>query len=104
MAIKIDLDPIDGPTHGAQQLSFFNGHYDSWCCLPVAGLLAFNEEPEQYLFTCVLRPGNVSAGVGASGILSRLLPRLQAAFTRARLLVCLHGGFAAAGVTQAERP
>jgi hypothetical protein len=36
--ITIDLDPTDDPTHGAQQLTFFNGHYDTWCCLPVAGL------------------------------------------------------------------
>jgi len=28
----------------------------------------------------VLRPGNVSASVGALGILSRLLPKLRAAF------------------------
>ena len=27
--ITIDLDPTDDPTHGAQQLTFFNGHYDS---------------------------------------------------------------------------
>ncbi len=25
--ITIDLDPTDDPTHGAQQLTFFNGHY-----------------------------------------------------------------------------
>jgi hypothetical protein len=30
--ISIDLDPTDDPTHGGQQLSFFNGHYDCWCC------------------------------------------------------------------------
>ena len=29
--ITIDLDPTDDATHGAQQLTFFNGHYDSWC-------------------------------------------------------------------------
>ncbi|MGB5102778.1 MAG: transposase, partial [Steroidobacteraceae bacterium] len=56
--ITIDLDPTDDPTHGAQPLSFFNGHYDSWCYLPVAGFLTFDEEAEQYLFACVLRPGN----------------------------------------------
>ncbi len=94
--ITIDLDPTDDPTHGAQQLTFFNGHYDSWCYLPVAGFLTFNEEPDQYLFAYVLRPGNASAGVGALGILSRLLPRLRAAFPRARLRVRLDGGFAAA--------
>ena len=94
--ITIDLDPTDDPTHGAQQLTFFNGHYDTWCHLPVAGFLTFNEEPDQYLFAYVLRPGNASAGVGAIGILSRLLPRLRAAFPRARLRVRLDGGFAAA--------
>jgi hypothetical protein len=26
--ITVDLDPTDDPTHGAQQLTFFNGHYD----------------------------------------------------------------------------
>jgi hypothetical protein len=50
--ITIDLDPTDDPTHGAQQLTFFNGHYDTWCYLPVAGFLTFNEEPEQS------KPGN----------------------------------------------
>ena len=93
--ITIDLDPTDDPTHGAQQLTFFNGHYDSWCYLPVAGFLTFNDESEQYLFAYVLRPGNVGAAVGALGILSRLLPRLRAAFPRARLRVRLDGGYAA---------
>ncbi|MBV6416817.1 MAG: hypothetical protein CMLOHMNK_01432 [Steroidobacteraceae bacterium] len=92
--ITIDLDPTDDPTHGAQQLTFFNGHYDSWCYLPVAGFLTFNDEPEQYLFAYVLRPGNVAAAVGALGILSRLLPRLRTAFPRARLRVRLDGGYA----------
>lgn len=94
--ITIDLDPTDDPTHGAQQLTFFNAHYNSWCYLPMVGFLSFNEEPDQYLFAYVLRPGNVGAGVGALGILSRLLPRLRAAFPRARVRVRLDGGFAAA--------
>src|ERR1019366_9739911 len=41
--ITIDLDPTDDPTHGAQQLTFFNGYYDTGCYLPVAGFLTFNE-------------------------------------------------------------
>jgi len=94
--ITIDLDPTDDPTHGAQQLTFFNGHYDTWCYLPVAGFLTFNEESDQYLFAYVLRPGNATASVGAIGILSRLLPKLRAAFPRARLRVRLDGGFASA--------
>src|SRR6266851_4481403 len=46
--VTIDLDPTDDPTHGAQQLSFFNGHYDTWCYLPVMGFVSFNDEAEQY--------------------------------------------------------
>jgi hypothetical protein len=96
--ITIDLDPTDDPTHGAQQLTFFNGHYDTWCYLPVAGFLTFNHEPEQYLFSYVLRPGNAPATRGAIGILRRLLQRLRSAFPRARILVRLDGGFAASEV------
>jgi len=55
--VSIDLDPTDDPTHGAQQLSFFNGHYDTWCYLPVMGFVSFNNEAEQYLCASVLRPG-----------------------------------------------
>lgn len=96
--ITIDLDPTDDPTHGAQQLTFFNAHYDTWCYLPVAGFLTFNHEPEQYLFAYVLRPGNASATRGAIGILSRLLERVREAFPHARVLVRLDGGFASAQV------
>jgi hypothetical protein len=96
--LTIDLDPTDDPTHGAQQLTFFNGHYDSWCYLPVAGFVTFNHEPEQYLLAYVLRPGNAPATRGAIGILRRLLERLREAFPRARVLVRLDGGFAASKI------
>lgn len=92
--ITVDLDPTDDPTHGAQQLSFFNGHYDTWCYLPVAGFVTFDDEPEQYLAAYVLRPGNAPATLGAVGILKRLLLRLRRAFPRAQLQVRLDGGFA----------
>ena len=43
--IIIDLDPTDDRTHGAQQLSFFNGYYDSWCYLPLLAFLTFDRRP-----------------------------------------------------------
>jgi len=92
--VTIDLDPTEDPTHGAQQLSFFNGHYDSWCYLPVMGFLSFNDEPEQYLCTAVLRPGNVTAAFGAVGILRRLLLMVRYFLPRVRIRVRLDGGFA----------
>ena len=44
--ITLDLDPTDDPTHGAQQLNFFNGYYDSWWYLPLLAFLTFDDEPE----------------------------------------------------------
>lgn len=92
--ITIDLDPTDDPTHGAQQLTFFNHHYDSYCYLPVVGFLSFDEESEQYLVAAVLRPGNAHGSVGAIGILRRLIQRVKKAFPWARIRVRLDGGFA----------
>jgi len=92
--IMVELDPTDDPTHGAQQLTLFNGHYDTWCYLPVAGFIRFDEEPEQYLFAYVLRSGKAPAKLGAIGILKRVLARLRVAFPKAQLQVRLDGGFA----------
>ena len=92
--ITIDLDPTDDPTHGAQQLTFFNGHDDSWCYLPLLAFLTFDREVEQYVCAAVLRPGNASAMRGTLGVLRRLLARLRVAFPKARFLVRLDGGFA----------
>ena len=92
--VTIDLDPTDDPTHGAQQLSFFNGHYDTWCYLPVMGFVSFNHEAEQYLCAAVLRPGNVTAAVGAVGILRRLIQLTRYFLPGARIRVRLDGGFA----------
>jgi hypothetical protein len=92
--VTIDLDPTDDPTHGAQQLSFFNGHYDKWCYLPVMGFVSFNDEAEQYLCAAVLRPGNVTAAVGAVGLLRRLIQIIRGCFPGVTLRVRLDGGFA----------
>lgn len=91
--ITIDLDPTQDPTHGGQQLSFFNSTYDSWCYLPVAGFVTFDNEPDQYLFCCVLRAGNATGKHGCLGILKRLLPRLRKAFPKARIRIRLDAGF-----------
>jgi hypothetical protein len=93
--ITIDLDPTDDPTHGAQQLTFFNGHYDCWCYLPLLAFLTFDDEDEQYLCAAMLRPGNAPAARGARGLLRRLIDLLRIAFPKARFLVRLDGGFAA---------
>lgn len=92
--ITIDLDVTDDPTHGAQQLTFFHGHYDTWCYLPLVAFLTFNEEADQYLCAALLRPGNAATATGADGLLKRIIVLLREAFPGVRLRVRLDGGFA----------
>ena len=92
--ITIDFDPTDDPTHGQQEFTFFNGHYDTWCYLPLLGFVSFDNEAEQYLVLALLRPGNSPAKRGAIGRLRYLFRQLRAAFPGARLRVRLDGGFA----------
>ncbi len=92
--ITIDLDPTDDPTHGQQEFTFFNGHYDTWCYLPLVATVTFNDEAEQFAVAAVLRPGNAPASRGAIGLLRRLFTKLRAAFPDATLRVRLDGGFA----------
>jgi hypothetical protein len=92
--ITIDLDPTDDPTHGQQEFTFFNGHYDTWCYLPLVATVTFNDEAEQFAVAAVLRPGNAPASLGARGLLRRLLGQLRQAFPTATFRVRLDGGFA----------
>jgi hypothetical protein len=98
--ITIDLDPTDDPTHGQQEFTFFNGHYDTWCYLPMVATVTFNAEAEQFAVAAVLRPGNAPAHHGARGLLRRLCRQLRAAFPTAVLRVRLDGGFASAKLFQ----
>ena len=92
--ITIDLDPTDDPTHGQQEFTFFNGHYDTWCYLPVVATVTFDAEAEQYAVAAVLRPGNAPASLGACGLLRRLIRHLREAFRSPTIRVRLDGGFA----------
>ena len=93
--ITIDLDSTADPTHGQQELTFFNRHYDTHCYLPLLGFVSFNDEPEQYLVLAVLRPGNATEKSGVVvGLLGRLLALVRAAFPQAALNLRLDGGFA----------
>src|SRR5437870_6519428 len=78
--VTIDLDPTDDPTHGQQEFTFFNGHYDTWCYLPLVATVTFDDEAEQYAVAAVLRPGHAPASLWA--------------FRAPTIRVRLDGGFA----------
>ena len=65
--------------------------YDSNCYLPLAGFLTFHQEPDQYLFSYLLRPGNADAKEGCFGLLKRVLPKLRQTFPGA--VIRLDSGF-----------
>lgn len=91
--ITVDLDGTDDPTHGQQQLSFFNGYYDTHCYLPYVATVQFDKERELYALGGILRPGNASASHGAVSILRRILQLLREYFPQAKLCVRLDAGF-----------
>jgi Transposase DDE domain group 1 len=88
--IVIDLDGTDDPTHGQQQLSFYHGYYEEHMYHP---LFVFDGQ-DGFPLAAVLRPGNTHDSHGAVTILKRLLPRLQAAYPEALILVRADAGFA----------
>ena len=57
--IVLDMDSSVSPTHGEQEMSVWNGHYECTCYHP---LFVFNQFGD--LERCVLRPGNVHSADG----------------------------------------
>src|SRR6266540_2428165 len=93
--VTIDLDTTEDPTHGQQEFTFFNRHYDTYCYLPLLAFISFDDEPEQYLVTALLRPSNLTEkSPDVVGLLSRLVSLVRAAFPKALLNLRLDGGFA----------
>jgi hypothetical protein len=86
---------IGAHTHShPMQLSFFNSHHDNACYLPMMGFVTFKYEAEQYLCAAVLRPGNVTAGARAVGIVRRLMALIRNSFPKVRIRIRLDGGLA----------
>ena len=92
--ITIDLDSTADLAHGDQQLALFNGHYENTCYLPLLGFVSFDDEPDQYLCTALLRPGNSPDKRGAVGVLKRVIALLRAGFAKATIRGRLDAGFA----------
>ena len=91
--LVLDLDLTDDPTHGRQQLTFFNAFYDEHCYLP---LLVFDGAGD--LLTAVLLPGKPQ-GVGpVVAVLERIIQRLRKQWPGVDILVRADSHFAAPGM------
>ena len=75
--ILLDMDSSVSPTHGEQENSVWNGHYDCTCYHP---LFVFNQFGD--LERCSLRPGNVHSADGWDGVLKPVVARYRGKVSR----------------------
>lgn len=88
-SLTLDIDALDDPCHGAQQLAFFHGFYEQYQYLP---LLITCAETQQVVWP-TLRPGNVHSALGADDDLRYVVRRLREAWPDVILVVRGDAGF-----------
>jgi hypothetical protein len=75
--VVLDMDSSVSPTHGEQELSLWNGHYECTCYHP---LFAFNQLGD--LERCAPRPGNVHSANGWESVLKPVVARYRGQVAR----------------------
>jgi len=70
--VVLDMDSSVSPTHGEQEMSVWNGHYECTCYHP---LFVFNQFGD--LERCALRPGNVHSADGWENVLKPVVARYR---------------------------
>ena len=75
--IVLDMDSSVSPTHGEQEISVWNGHFECTCYHP---LFAFNQFGD--LERCALRPGNLHSADGWQEVLDPVVQRYRGKVSR----------------------
>ena len=78
--IVLDMDSSVSPTHGGQEMSVWNGHFECTCYHP---LFVFNQFGD--LERCALRPGNVHSADGWKDVLEPVVARYRGQVSRLHL-------------------
>jgi Transposase DDE domain group 1 len=92
--ILLDLDSTDDPTHGAQQLALFVGHYDQFMYRPLCWFEGHTGLP----LRTRLRPGRDPDATGVIADLEAMVPKLRRRFPRAHLALRADAGMATPAV------
>lgn len=79
----LDIDSSEDPTHGEQQLTFFNGLFDKTCYHP----LFIFEANSQALLSARLRPGNQYPSRNGHRILAPVIKRLRNKWPKKRIII-----------------
>jgi hypothetical protein len=88
ITLTFDLDPVDDPCHGNQQLSLFHGFYEQNQYLP---LIVSSAQTDQIVLMS-LRHGTAGAALGAEDDLEFLVHRVRAVWPNTRIRVRGDGG------------
>src|ERR1700733_527361 len=75
--VVLDMDSSVSPTHGEQEMSVWNGHYECTCYHP---LFVFNQFGD--LERCALRPGNVHSADAWDAVLKPVVARYRGKLSR----------------------
>jgi hypothetical protein len=92
--ILLDVDSTDDPTHGAQQLALFVGHYDQFMYRPLCWFEGHTGLP----LRTRLRPGRDPDATGVLADLDAMVPKLRRRFPRAHLALRADAGMATPAV------
>jgi hypothetical protein len=87
--LLFDLDAVDDPTHGDQQLTLFHGYYEQYQYLPLLLTCADND----LLVMASLRHGTAHAALGADDDLEYLVRRLRTVWPAVQIEVRGDAGF-----------
>lgn len=91
--VIIDVDATDDPTHGAQQLSMFNGYYGQF----MYNELFFHDGETGQIILPVLRPGNSHSNKWYVSILKRIVKEIRKAYPDIKIIIRADSGFSNAG-------
>ena len=87
--VRLAMDTTCDPTHGFQQLTFYNGFYETACYTP---LFIFTEDG--FPLGAELRAGNASPSEGCVRMLKRVIPEIRRAFPDISVELTADAGFA----------
>jgi hypothetical protein len=76
--VILDIDEMEDPCHGQQELEFYNAHYGTYCYLPLL-LFITDETGRHRMGTSVLRSGKTGC-LGVRGVIKRAVGLLRSRF------------------------
>ncbi len=94
--VVIDIDATNDPTHGTQQLSFFNGYYGEF----MYNELFFHDGDTGQIIAPILRPGNSHSNKWYVSVLKRIIKKIRNAYPDIEIYIRADSGFSCSGFFQ----